>query len=63
MTRHFLVYFTHVDDLCTQQKRPDPMNTYFAYVPSSKCFAKGGDYVIEGMLGLQILSVCGLQTV
>ncbi len=39
------------------------MNTDFAYVPSSKCFANGGDYVTEGMPGLQTPSVCGLQTV
>ena len=39
------------------------MNTHFAYVPPSKCFAKGGDYVTEEMPGLQTWSVCGLQTV
>jgi len=39
------------------------MNTSFAYVPSSKCFARGGAYEVNGMPGWPILSVCGLQTV
>jgi hypothetical protein len=43
----------------------NPMNTNFAQgVPRSPCIANGGDYVPEGMSGLQQLSVCALmQTV
>ncbi len=65
MTRHLLVYFTHVDDLFPNKKSTNPMNTNFALgVSHAKTSANGGGYVIEGMVGMQPLSVCALtQTV
>ena len=65
MTRHLLVYFTHVADLSLNKKPTNPMNTNFAQgVSHTKRPANGGNCAIGGVVGMQFLSVCALtQTV